>query len=146
MHFKDQLWLDFQAKVDVKNAFSTIASWPQLQSRLQLGFLFFGAILRKMEGQCIDAQPSQDKLCQVKWEIVCISFMHHFHPQIGTIQDVLPAIDDMTLCVQHTLVEVEAIQVKGHRANTQGSEPNANDWPQCPEEMQCTNVYANRDQ
>ena len=71
------------------------------------------------------AQPSQDKLCQVKWEIVCISFMHHFHPQIGTIQDVLPAIDDMTLCVQHTLVEVEAIQVKGHRANTQGSEPNA---------------------
>ena len=42
--------------------------------------------------------------------------MHHFHPQIGTIQDVLPAIDDMTLCVQHTLVEVEAIQVKGHRA------------------------------
>jgi hypothetical protein len=46
------------------------------------------------------AQPSQDKLCQVKWEIVCISFMHHFHPQIGTIQDVLPAIDDMALCVQ----------------------------------------------
>ena len=89
-------------------------------------------------------QPSQDKLCQVKWEIVCISFMHHFHPQIGTIQDVLPAIDDMTLCVQHTLVEVEAIQVKGHRANTQGSEPNANDWPHCQEEMQCPRIVEGR--
>ncbi len=39
-------------------------------------------------------QDTCSKLCQVKWEIVCISFMHHFHPQISTIQDVLPAIDD----------------------------------------------------
>ena len=69
--------------------------------------------------------------------------MHHFHPQIGTIQDVLPAIHDMALCVQHTLIEVEAIQVKGHRANTQGGEPNANDWPHGQEEMQCTRGIRN---
>ena len=58
--------------------------------------------------------------------------MHHFHPQIGTIQDVLPTIHDRALCVQHTLIEVEAIQVKGHRANTQGSEPNGNLENNCP--------------
>jgi hypothetical protein len=77
-----------------------------------------------MNGKCgtdnLAVKTTDCKLSQVKWEIVSISFMHDFHPKISTIQDVLPAIYNMTLRVQHTLLEVEAIQVKSHGADTQG--------------------------
>ena len=59
-------------------------------------------------------QPS----CQIEWEIVSISLMQDFHAEIGSVQNILPTIDYVTTRVQHALIEVQAVQVKGHCADT----------------------------
>jgi hypothetical protein len=38
---------------------------------------------------------------QVKREVVRVTLMHHFHPQVGTVDDVRPGIDDTTLRIHN---------------------------------------------
>ena len=78
--------------------------------------------------------------CQIEWEIVSISLMQHFHAEIGSVQNVLPAVDYVATWVQHALIEVQTIQVKGHCADAQSSKPNAYNWPHCQEEVECTGI------
>ena len=69
-------------------------------------------------------------------EVVCISFMHNFHAKTSTVEDISPGVQNTTLTINDGLVEVETIQVECHGANTKSSEPDANYWPCCQEEVQ----------
>ena len=69
-----------------------------------------------------------------------ISFVHHFHPKASTVQDVSPGVNHMTLTILNGLVEVEAVQVEGHRAYSQGSKPDTNHRPGSKEKVQTTAV------
>ncbi len=46
-----------------------------------------------------------------------IALMHYFHTQTSAVQDISPGIHYTALAIENRLVEVEAIQVEGHRAN-----------------------------
>ena len=65
-----------------------------------------------------------------------ISFVHHFHSETSTVQNVGPSVNHFALVLNDGLVEVEAIQVKRHSANTKSGKPNANDWPSRKEKVQ----------
>ena len=66
---------------------------------------------------------------------MCISLVHDFHAKTSTVKNISPGVDHMTLVVNDRLVEVEAVQVEGHGADAQGSEPDANDGPGSQEEV-----------
>ena len=67
-----------------------------------------------------------------------ISFMHHFHPEICPIKNISPSRDDMILSIDQTLIEVKAIKIKSHSANTKACKPNAKDWPGSEKEVEAT--------
>jgi len=71
---------------------------------------------------------------------VSIALVHYFHSQVGAVDDVSPGVDDPTLGVDDALVEVEPVQVKRHRADAQGGEPDADDGPGGEEEVQAPGV------
>ena len=73
--------------------------------------------------------------CQIQWKVVSITFMHHFHTKVGTVENVSPCRNDMILRVNQRLVEVETIQVEGHGANTKSGKPDANDRPGSQKEV-----------
>ncbi len=77
---------------------------------------------------------------QVEGEVVGIALVHHFHAEAGTVEDVGPGVDHPALVVEDRLVEVEAIQVEGHRANAEGSEPDAHHGPARQEEVEAAAV------
>ena len=83
---------------------------------------------------------SRSTRCQVKREVVGIPLVHHFHPQVGTVDHVSPGANHSTLGVNDALVEVESVQVERHRADAQCREPNSNDWPRAEQEVQGTTV------
>ena len=70
--------------------------------------------------------------------------MHHFHTQVGTVDDVCPGANDTTLAINHRLVEVESIQVERHGADAQCSKPDANHRPCTQEEVQAAAVVEGR--
>ena len=61
--------------------------------------------------------------------------MNHFKTEVCAVKDVCPGVDDVAVRRLDGLVEVEAIQVEGHRAYTKCGEPDAYDWPSTEEEM-----------
>ena len=54
----------------------------------------------------------------VKREVVGVAFVHDFHAETSSVQDVRPRIDDVTFTVLDGLVEVKSIEVESHGADT----------------------------
>ena len=65
-----------------------------------------------------------------------IPLVHYFHAKTGTVKNVCPGVDDMTVTGLDGLVEVKTIQVKRHSANTKSSKPDADNRPRSQEEVQ----------
>ena len=66
--------------------------------------------------------------------------MHHLHAKVGTVDDISPSGDHLALGVQDGLVEVEAIQVKRHRADAEAGEPDPHNRPGGQEEVEAAAV------
>merc|ERR1712054_340387 len=73
-------------------------------------------------------------------EVVSVALMHHFHAEVGTVEDVGPGVQNTALSIKDGLVEVEAVQVEGHGGHAQGGEPDANNRPGSQEEVKATAV------
>merc|ERR1711975_79459 len=73
-------------------------------------------------------------------EVVSVALVHHFHAEVGTVEDVGPGVQNTALTIQDGLVEVEAVQVEGHGANAHGREPDADNRPGSQEEVKATAV------
>jgi len=58
-----------------------------------------------------------------------VTLVHYFHTEVGTVDDISPSVDSATLRVDDGLVEVETVQVEGHRGNTQSGEPDTDNRP-----------------
>jgi len=71
---------------------------------------------------------------------VSITLVHHFHPQVGTVQHICPSAHHTTLRIDDGLVEVETVQVERHRADAQCREPDTYHGPCTQEEVQGTRV------
>ena len=69
-----------------------------------------------------------------------IPFMHYFHTKASPVEDIGPGVQHTTLGIQDGLVEVEAVQVEGHRAHAKGGEPDANHRPGSQEEVKAAAV------
>ena len=69
-----------------------------------------------------------------------VALVHHFHTQTSTVQHISPGVQHAALAVEDRLVEVEAVQVEGHRAHAQGGEPDADHRPGSQEEVQAAAV------
>lgn len=77
---------------------------------------------------------------QVQREVVDVTLMHYFNPNVGVVDDVRPAVDHMAITVEDGVVEVEAIEIEGEAANGHTSKPDAYYRP-CPqEEVQGTTI------
>jgi len=37
-----------------------------------------------------------NRLCKIKWEVVSVTFMHNFHTEICTVNNISPRVDKMT--------------------------------------------------
>merc|ERR1712054_589593 len=73
-------------------------------------------------------------------EVVSVALMHHFHAEVGTVEDVGPGVQNTALSIKDGLVEVEAVQVEGHGGHAEGSEPDADNGPGSQEEVQAAAV------
>jgi hypothetical protein len=93
-----------------------------------------------IDGRSAQGNRSSFTSRQVKREVVSIALVHHFHTQVGAVDHISPGVDHAALAIQHRLVEVEAVQVKRHRADAQGRKPDANHRPSSQEEMQTAAV------
>ena len=69
-----------------------------------------------------------------------IALVHYFHTQTSAVQDVSPGVQHTALGIQDRLVEVETVQVEGHRAHAKGGEPDADHRPGSQEEVQAAAV------
>ncbi len=58
-----------------------------------------------------------------------VTLVHDFETEVSAVEDVRPGVDDATLRVKDGLVEVEAVEVEGHGADSQCGEPDADYWP-----------------
>ena len=61
-----------------------------------------------------DVRIAEPSLCQVKWEVVSVTLVHHLESKVSAVQDISPRIDYPAVRLHHRLVEVEAIQVESH--------------------------------
>merc|ERR1712178_126203 len=73
-------------------------------------------------------------------EVVSVALMHHFHAEVGTVEDVGPGVQNTALSIKDGLVEVEAVQVEGHGAHAEGGKPDADNRPGSQEEVKTTAV------
>merc|ERR1712100_44250 len=73
-------------------------------------------------------------------EVVSIALVHHFHAEVGAVQNISPGVQNTALSIKDGLVEVEAVQVEGHGADAQGGEPDADNRPSNQEEVKATAV------
>ena len=77
-------------------------------------------------------QELTQRVCQVKWEVVCVTLMHNFHAQTSAVEYVCPSVKDVSLVVLDRLVEVETVEVECHGAYAQCGEPDSNDKSMLP--------------
>ena len=63
-------------------------------------------------------------------EVMCIPLMHHLKNEVGTVKNVSPCVDHMTLTFSNGLIEVEPIEVESHGADAEGGKQDAH-WPSC---------------
>merc|ERR1712054_63216 len=73
-------------------------------------------------------------------EVVSVALVHHFHAEVGTVEDVGPGVQNTALSIKDGLVEVEAVQVEGHGGHAEGGEPDADNRPGSQEEVKATAV------
>ena len=92
------------------------------------------------DSRCGESNRGAFSSGKVEWEVVCVTLVHHFHTQVGTVQNISPGVEDTTLRVNDRLVEVETVQVECHGANTKSSEPDTDNRPCCEEEVQRAGV------
>ena len=71
---------------------------------------------------------------------MCISFVHDFHSESCSVEDVCPGVKDSALSVDDGLVEVESIEVEGHGGHAKVGEPDADYRPGCQEEVKTSAV------
>ena len=69
-----------------------------------------------------------------------VSLVHYLHTKVSSVKNVCPGVQDLTLIRDDGLVEVEAVQVEGHRGNTKSGEPDTNNRPGCQEEVKTSAV------
>ena len=69
-----------------------------------------------------------------------VSLVHNLHPKTSSVEDVSPGRNDAALAIHQGLVEVEAVEVEGHRGYAEGGEPDADNGPGCQEEVQAAAV------
>ena len=78
--------------------------------------------------------------CKIKREVVCVPFVHDFHTESGTVKDVGPGVEHVSLVVLDGLVEVEAVEVESHGRDAEGGKPDSHHWPRSEEEMQASRI------
>ncbi len=49
--------------------------------------------------RCSESNRSAISSSKVKWEVVSVALVHHFHTQTTTIQNICPSINYMTLAI-----------------------------------------------
>ena len=54
-----------------------------------------------------------------------VPFMHDFHSETCSVEDVCPGADNVSFRRLDGLVEVESIEIKGHGRYAKGGEPDA---------------------
>ena len=69
-----------------------------------------------------------------------VSFVKDFKTKVGSVQNVSPSIDYLTITCNDRLIEIKSIQIERHCRNTQSSEPNANNWPSGEKEVKAATV------
>lgn len=60
---------------------------------------------------------SSNTSSQVEGEVVSITLVHDFKAQVGAVENICPSTNHTTLRVDDRLVEVESVEVEGHRAD-----------------------------
>ena len=68
-------------------------------------------------------------------KVVGTAFVHDFHSEISTVDDIGPGVNHSSVGIDDGLVVVESIQIEGHGGDTHGGQPNAKDGPQGEEEV-----------
>ena len=61
--------------------------------------------------------------------------MQDLKAKVGSVEDITPAVDHMTLGAGDGLVEVEAVEVERHGRHTQRSKPDPDHRQSCKEEV-----------
>ena len=46
---------------------------------------------------------------------MCVTLMHYLHSQTSSVKNVCPSVKNSTLSINDGLVEVETVEVEGHR-------------------------------
>ena len=69
-----------------------------------------------------------------------VSFVHDLHTKSGSVKDVGPSVEDVSLVVLDRLVEVEAVEVESHGRDAEGGKPDSHDWSRSEEEMQASRI------
>ena len=98
------------------------------------------ACLSINEGRSLHGNGEDFTRGQIQGEVVSITFMHDFHTQISTVDDVRPGVDNTSFRINDSLVEVESIQVECHGRDTHGSAPDAQHRPEGKEKVESTGV------
>ncbi len=92
------------------------------------------------DGRCNQGHRCGLSCCKIKREVMCISFVHDFHSESGTVKHVCPGIEHSSLSVNDGLVEVEAIEVESHGRDAEGGKPDSHHWPRSEEEMKRSRI------
>ena len=69
-----------------------------------------------------------------------VSFVHDLHTKSGSVKDVGPGVEHVSLVVLNGLVEVEAVEVESHGRDAEGGKPDSHHWPRSEEEMQASRI------
>jgi len=77
---------------------------------------------------------------KIQREVVGIAFMHDFHAETSSIQDVCPRVDNMPLAISDGLIEVESIEIECHGGDAEGGKPDTHDGPRSKEEVETAAV------
>ena len=52
---------------------------------------------------------------------MCITLVHDFHTEVGTVQHIGPSVHNMTLIFNNGLIEVEPVEVESHGADAEAA-------------------------
>ena len=69
-----------------------------------------------------------------------VSFVHHFHSETSSVQDVCPGVHHTTFTLNNGLIEVKPVEVESHGADAEGGKPDSHDRPGGEEEVEGTRV------
>ena len=89
--------------------------WGDFRIRTEVLVIAVPAQL-SVDGRSGESYGSSIASRQVEGEVVSVTFVHDFHTQVGTVDDVRPGGYATTGCIYNRLVEVETVQVERHRA------------------------------